>query len=268
MWSVLRGTRTYDTNSEERILVSTIESTSSSYPIQSINPSVPPPPVSPAASPVYPSPYLGSTGYEPKSRLLPASSKRSGDGGSGNGALPPAVAFDGKVEHFPIWTKMFAAWLESIRCFWVLESDVVPADMVDKHRSVSMRVYSFIMQAIPMEIRMVTQHIDAGKAFALWAAINSHFNRSTMASQHLCRSKLAQIRLGKDESIASYVSRIRTLASSLAGMKTPMPIEMLQYHMTYGLPPPTLHSSTASSLSTSTSIRCISVCWITRRRCD
>ena len=156
----------------------------------------------------------------------------------GNGGIPSAMIFDGKVEYFLIWTMMFISWLKTMNLFTVLEQK--RGELAGKalliYEKKSIQAYSFIMQAIPMALRQLTQHIKPGAAFELWESITSHFTRNTKTSKYLMYAKLSGFTLAAGESISSYVARIQSYAASLEVMGSKADDGMILFFLLKGLP--------------------------------
>jgi gag-polypeptide of LTR copia-type len=108
------------------------------------------------------------------------------------------------------------------------------ATLVQKSRA----AYGAILRSISDTLLVqVEQGITKGDAHALWSNLLAKYERKTVASQHHTRGKLHAMKMERDESFDSYLSRVQEVCIRLVDMHCPVNDAELVYVVLQGLPP-------------------------------
>ena len=144
-----------------------------------------------------------------------------------NGGIPIAMQFSGDSDKYIMWRNKFVAWLTSLKIVSVIEKenivsvsgdeDVRAAD--DQLRAEqSMRVYLYLVQALPDSVQLLVQHVKTGDAFGVWKIVKAKYERKSTANISKVWSLFYEAKMSAGERIENYAVRIRTAVMVLNGM--------------------------------------------------
>ncbi|MDR3582098.1 MAG: hypothetical protein P4L67_02370, partial [Candidatus Pacebacteria bacterium] len=101
----------------------------------------------------------------------------------------------------------------------------------------SKKVYALLLQALQENSLVeLVMHVSPGDARGVWSTLLKRFERKSTANKAHVYDKLLQTRCAEDESIDSYVARIKNLKMLLGEMGEQLPTSMLQHVLMKGLP--------------------------------
>lgn len=173
---------------------------------------------------------------------------------SGYGTSVPAqLRFDGS--NFPIWKSRVLAWLDMHGLLDVLDldgeakaqggaaasssggdnKDAVAAAAAQELRA--KKVFSMLVLSMgTTSLAELLVHVPRGDAAAAWKVLESKFERKTTANKAAVYGALLASRMAEGESVDAYVSRIKSGAMILKGMKDEVPESLRVHVLMAGLP--------------------------------
>jgi ribosomal protein L12E/L44/L45/RPP1/RPP2 len=99
-----------------------------------------------------------------------------------------------------------------------------------------MKAYTILVLTLQDEQLQLVLDVARGNAHGVWKALLQRYERRTIASKTQARNMLTQSKMGNDELVETYISRIKRLVVSLSEMGSPTSNDELLQILFNGLP--------------------------------
>ena len=132
-----------------------------------------------------------------------------------------ALKYTGK--NFTLWKTKVLSYLESTELVHTLERDAfrpnseVKEQMIDTQKARA--AYAVLMMTLQDSQIQFIVDIPRGNVYQAWKTITGHFERTTQSNKVLLRRQLHQCKLGENESVDPFISKIKQLTLVLESMK-------------------------------------------------
>lgn len=128
------------------------------------------------------------------------------------------IPFDGS--NYTLWKQKAKAYI--IGQGWSdVVFDLAPDEF--KHaeagiKAIGNKAYSFIVNSLKDNVLGLFNDVDE-TAYDIWYALQSHYERETVANKHAVRQMLYNLKMGKGDDVNILISKITQYSSLLKGMK-------------------------------------------------